>query len=129
MREAPAVHRSDPFANVLPGQLDVDPHHGQHLVHHGCLMAADLFSGWGVRTLSSEHPSYNPLAYHLGAVWPAENATIALGFKRYGFEAQAERLISAMFAAADRFHHRRLPEALGGHSREQAPVPTVYPAS
>jgi hypothetical protein len=79
--------------------------------------------------LSSDHPSYNPLSYHLGAVWPVENATIALGFKRYGLDAHADRLITAMFAAADRFRHRRLPEALGGHAREAAPVPTVYPAS
>ncbi len=93
------------------------------------LMAPDLFSGWGIRTLSSDHPSYNPLAYHLGAVWPVENATIALGFKRYGLDAHANRLIEAMFAAAGRFRHRRLPEALGGHRREAAPVPTVYPAS
>jgi glycogen debranching enzyme len=93
------------------------------------LMAPDLFSGWGIRTLSSSHPSYNPLAYHLGAVWPVENATIAIGFKRYGLDAHANRLITAMFAAADRFRHGRLPEALGGHPREEAPVPTVYPAS
>jgi glycogen debranching enzyme len=93
------------------------------------LMAPDLFSGWGVRTLSSDHPSYNPLAYHLGAVWPVENATIALGFKRYGLDAHADRLIAAMFAAANRFRHHRLPEALGGHPRQEAPVPTVYPAS
>ena len=93
------------------------------------LMAQDLFSGWGIRTLSSEHPSYNPLAYHLGAVWPVENATIALGFKRYGLDAYADRLITAMFAAADRFRHHRLPEALGGHPFEGAPIPTVYPAS
>jgi glycogen debranching enzyme len=93
------------------------------------LMAPDLFSGWGIRTLSSEHPSYNPLAYHLGTVWPVENATFALGFKRYGFDDYAERLTTAMFDAADHFRRSRLPEALGGHSREQAPIPTVYPAS
>ena len=93
------------------------------------LMAPDLFSGWGIRTLSSEHASYNPLAYHLGAVWPVENASIALGFRRYGLDSHAHRLIAAMFAAADRFRHHRLPEALGGHPREAAPVPTVYPTS
>src|SRR4029434_6472907 len=91
------------------------------------LMAPDLFSGWGIRTLSSEHPSYNPLAYHLGTVWPVENATFALGFNRYGFDDYAERLTTAMFDAADHFRRSRLPEALGGHSREQAPIPTVYP--
>ncbi|HEX5475116.1 MAG TPA: glycogen debranching N-terminal domain-containing protein [Vicinamibacterales bacterium] len=93
------------------------------------LMAPDLFSGWGIRTLSSAHPSYNPLAYHLGTVWPVENATLALGFKRYGLDAHVERLATAMFEAADCFRYRRLPEALGGHSREEAAIPTVYPAS
>ncbi|HWK11824.1 MAG TPA: glycogen debranching N-terminal domain-containing protein [Vicinamibacterales bacterium] len=93
------------------------------------LMAPDLFSGWGVRTLSSKHPSYNPLAYHLGTVWPVENATFVLGFKRYGLDEHVERLVTAMFDAAARFRYCRLPEALGGHSRDEAPVPTVYPAS
>jgi glycogen debranching enzyme len=93
------------------------------------LMARDLFSGWGIRTLSSDHPSYNPLAYHLGTVWPVENATIALGFKRYGLDQHCERLITGIFEAAARFRHSRLPEALGGHSREDAPIPTVYPES
>lgn len=93
------------------------------------LMAPDLFSGWGIRTLSSEHPSYNPLAYHLGAVWPVENATIALGLKRYGFDDYVERLGTALFDAAECFRYSRLPEALGGHGRQEAPIPTVYPAS
>ncbi len=93
------------------------------------LMAPDLFSGWGIRTLSSDHPSFNPLAYHLGTVWPVENATFALGFKRYGLDHHVERLVTAMFDASDRFRHHRLPEALGGHSREEAPIPTVYPMS
>jgi hypothetical protein len=92
-------------------------------------MAPDLFSGWGIRTLSSDHPSFNPLAYHLGTVWPVENATFALGFKRYGLDHHVERLVTAMFDASDRFRHHRLPEALGGHSREEAPIPTVYPMS
>lgn len=93
------------------------------------LMAPDLFSGWGIRTLSSDHPSYNPLAYHLGTVWPVENATFALGFKRYGLDRHVERLVTAMFDASGRFRHHRLPEALGGHSRQEAPIPTVYPMS
>jgi len=93
------------------------------------LMAPDLFSGWGIRTLSSDHPSYNPLAYHLGTVWPVENATCALGFKRYGLESHVERLVTGMFDAATRFRDSRLPEALGGHSREDAPIPSIYPMS
>jgi glycogen debranching enzyme len=93
------------------------------------LMAPDMFSGWGIRTLSRNHPSYNPLAYHLGTVWPVENATFALGFKRYGFDAQLDRLITGIFDAVEHFRSYRLPEALGGHGREETPVPTVYPQS
>jgi glycogen debranching enzyme len=93
------------------------------------LMAEDLFSGWGVRTLSHHHPSYNPLAYHLGTVWPVENATFALGFKRYGLDDHLDRLASAMCDAARYFRNFRLPEAIGGLGRRESPVPSVYPRS
>ncbi len=93
------------------------------------LMAPDLFNGWGVRTLSSDHPSYNPIGYHLGTVWPVENATFALGFKRYGLDDHVERLVTGMLAAAAHFHRLRLPEAMGGHGTDESPIPTVYPGS
>jgi len=93
------------------------------------LMAPDMFSGWGIRTLSSQHPSYNPLAYHLGTVWPVENATFALGFKRYGLDAYVDRLTEGIFAAVSHFRGGRLPEALGGHGRAETPIPTIYPKS
>jgi glycogen debranching enzyme len=93
------------------------------------LMADDLFSGWGVRTLSVQHPSYNPLGYHLGTVWPVENATFALGFKRYGLDDHVERLATAMFDAARHFRHHRLPEAIAGYARGETAIPTVYPGS
>ena len=93
------------------------------------LMADDLFSGWGVRTLSHNHPSYNPLAYHLGTVWPVENATFALGFRRYGLDDHMERLVTAICEAAAHFRHCRLPEAIAGIGRSESPVPSVYPKS
>jgi glycogen debranching enzyme len=93
------------------------------------LMAPDLFSGWGIRTRSSDHPSYNPLTYHLGTVWPVENATIALGFKRYGLDEHVEQLATAMFEATESFRHARLPEALGGHLARRRSDSDVYPAS
>jgi len=93
------------------------------------LMAADLFSGYGVRTLSRDHPSYNPLAYHLGTVWPVENATFALGFMRYGLHDHLDRLATGLYDAAAHFQDHRLPEAIGGHARDETPVPTVYPTS
>jgi glycogen debranching enzyme len=93
------------------------------------LMARDLFSGWGVRTLSSSHPSYNPFAYHLGAVWPVENATIALGFKRYGLDHHLDRLVEGLFSAVADCRDLRLPEALTGHDRRDLPTPLPYPDS
>jgi glycogen debranching enzyme len=91
------------------------------------LLADDLFSGWGVRTLSTAHPSYNPYAYHLGTVWPVENATFALGLKRYGLDDHADRLIAAMLDAAQNFSRLRLPEALSGHARRAGEPPGIYP--
>jgi glycogen debranching enzyme len=93
------------------------------------LLEPDLFSGWGVRTLSTDHPSYNPFAYHLGTVWPVEQATFALGFKRYGLDDHAERLIGGMIAAAAEFRDERLPEVLSGLGRDESPVPVPYPDS
>ncbi len=94
------------------------------------MVAADMFSGWGVRTLSSEHPAYNPLAYHLGTVWPVDNANICFGLKRYGFDDAFHKVAKAMFDATEIFDYDRLPEVYGGHPRgKRHPHPGVYPAS
>ncbi len=96
----------------------------------GRMMAPDMFSGWGVRTLSSAHPAYNPFAYHLGAVWPSENGSIALGFKRYGLSALAADLAKGLFDAAATFDGHRPPEVIGGHPRDRRhPHPGIYPDS
>jgi glycogen debranching enzyme len=93
------------------------------------LLEADLFSGWGVRTLSSGHRSYNPFAYHLGTVWPVEQATFALGMKRYGLDDHARRLIEGVLAAAADFRDLRLPELLSGLGRDESTRPVPYPDS
>jgi glycogen debranching enzyme len=93
------------------------------------LLASDLFSGWGVRSLSALHPSYNPFAYHLGCMWPVEQATFALGFKRYGLDRHLDRLAEGMFDAAFASPDSRLPEAITGHGRDVATVPVPYPAA
>jgi glycogen debranching enzyme len=91
------------------------------------LMADDLFSGWGVRTLSTRHPSYNPYAYHLGTVWPVEQATFALGFKRYGFDDLVDRIVEGMLSAASASPGGRLPELMAGIDRAESRVPVQYP--
>jgi len=93
----------------------------------GRLFAPDLFSGWGVRTLSSEHPSYNPLSYHLGSVWSVENATIAFGLRRYGMDARAVELARALFDLAELYEGYRVPECVGGYARVEFPHPGAYP--
>ncbi|MFU8805099.1 MAG: glycogen debranching N-terminal domain-containing protein, partial [Bradymonadaceae bacterium] len=94
----------------------------------GRLLSEDLFSSWGVRTLSSEHPAYNPYSYHRGSVWPVENGTFALGFLRYGLHEHAARLARAQFEAASLFDSYRLPEVFSGHGRDaDHPFPAFYP--
>ena len=91
------------------------------------LLSPELFSGWGVRTLSAKHPAYNPCAYQRGAVWPVEQAAFALGFTRHGLRAHAGLLCRAMFEASALFEYHRLPECFGGQTRAaEQPFPPVY---
>jgi glycogen debranching enzyme len=92
------------------------------------LMEPDMFSGWAIRTLSSNHPAYNPFSYHRGSVWPVENGTFAFGFARYGCWEELERLARGVFDATDLFVSNRLPEVLGGITRDDLhPHPGIYP--
>ena len=43
------------------------------------LVQPDMWSGWGIRTLSRRNPVYNPFSYQRGSVWPHDNGIIALG--------------------------------------------------
>jgi glycogen debranching enzyme len=93
------------------------------------LMAEDMFSGWGIRTLSAEERRYNPIGYHLGTVWPHDNAIIAAGLRRYGFDREACRIFSGIVEAAPYFEHHRLPEVFAGFSRSAYGVPVRYPVA
>jgi glycogen debranching enzyme len=93
------------------------------------LLGDDLFGGWGIRTLAASHPSYNPFAYHLGAVWPVENATALIGFRRYGLDRHLDRLVEGFLAAVGACPDLRVPEALTGHPRGRGSRPLPYPES
>ncbi len=94
------------------------------------LMAPDMFSGWGIRTLSSDHAAYNPFSYHLGSVWPIENGTFAYGFARYGCWDELHRLAEGVFASTDLYVANRLPEVIGGFPRDARHAhPGIYPNS
>jgi glycogen debranching enzyme len=93
------------------------------------LMQGDMFSGWGVRTLSTEHPAFNPVGYHLGTVWPHDNALIAAGCRRYEIDQPAHRIFEGITAAATHFAHDRLPELFAGFARDDYGEPIRYPVA
>ncbi len=91
------------------------------------LLAPDMFSGWGVRTMSRSAASYNPMSYHNGSVWPHDNALIAAGLKRYGFARATNRVATALFDAAVSADYLRLPELFCGFTRRSPNRPVSYP--
>jgi glycogen debranching enzyme len=93
------------------------------------LVADDMFSGWGVRTLAASEKAYNPLDYQVGSVWPHDNALIALGLHRSGHIAQAQQIFTGIFQAATYFEHYRLPEVFDGFARDRYNRPVHYPVA
>lgn len=92
------------------------------------LMSREMFSGWGVRTLASDMGAYNPASYHNGSVWPHDNAIIVAGLLRYGFNAEAQRIATALLEAAD-YSNGRLPELFCGFDRQYFSDPVPYPTA
>jgi len=90
------------------------------------LLQPDMWSGWGIRTLSSSNPAYNPFSYQNGSVWPHDNGIIAMGFKRYGFAKEAAIIARGISEAASYFVFYRLPELYAGIKREPGAFPVQY---
>jgi glycogen debranching enzyme len=91
------------------------------------LLSPDMFSGWGVRTMSKAAAAYNPMSYHNGSVWPHDNALIAAGLKRYGYARSTNRVATALFDAAVQADYLRLPELFCGFTRRTPNRPVSYP--
>jgi glycogen debranching enzyme len=102
----------------------VPPERASNVVER--LMASDMWSGWGIRTLSALHPAFNPYNYQTGSVWPHDNAIIALGFKRYGFGAEAARIARDISDAGSHFLSNQLPELYTTIERNEHSVPVQY---
>jgi glycogen debranching enzyme len=90
------------------------------------LMREDMFSGWGIRSMSERDGGYNPLSYHCGSVWPHDTAIAAEGMRRYGFRDEAGRVCEALFDAAEAFGNQ-LPEVFAGFRRDKTRMPIEYP--
>lgn len=93
------------------------------------LMNRDLFSGWGIRTLSSEAVRYNPMSYHNGSVWPHDTALIAAGMARYGYTTECMKLMDGLFKACTYLDLQRLPELFCGFAFREGEAPTAYPVA
>lgn len=104
----------------------IDESKAARTVEHLC--GPDMFTGWGIRTLSRSMARYNPVSYHNGSVWPHDTAICASGLARYGFTKEAEAVTVGLFEAAEAFGGR-LPELFCGFDRQTFPIPVPYPAS
>jgi glycogen debranching enzyme len=93
------------------------------------LLSREMFNGWGIRTLSADAAGYHPVGYHLGTVWPHDNAIIAAGFRRYGLDDAADRIFVATVEATQHFPGARLPECFAGYDRAEYGVPVRYPVA
>ncbi len=102
----------------------IDPERARQVATR--LLAPDMWSGWGIRTLSADHVAYNPFSYQVGSVWPHDNAIIAAGFHRYGLDDEASKVGRGLFDAAARFDSRRLPELFSGLERDEGSFPVQY---
>ena len=92
------------------------------------LMSPEMFTGFGVRTLGSTMGAYNPMSYHNGSIWPHDNAIIAAGLMRYGFVAEAQRIVLGLLDASEHMGSR-LPELFCGFDRQEFNAPVAYPTS
>jgi glycogen debranching enzyme len=90
------------------------------------LMQPDMWSGWGIRTLSTKNPAYNPYSYQNGSVWPHDNGIIALGFRRYGFTEEASRIAYGIINATSYFVMQQLPELYAGIEQAIGNFPVQY---
>ncbi len=93
------------------------------------LMNVELFTGWGIRTLSALEAAYNPISYHNGSIWPHDNALAVEGLCKSGHAYDAIKVTDGMFAAAQGHLNLRLPELFCGFSKRFSDPPVWYPVS
>lgn len=93
------------------------------------LMKDDMYSGWGIRTLSSKEVRYNPLSYHDGSVWPHDNAMIVEGMAAHGRMKEACTVMESLVQSSKTASDARLPELFCGFSRNEFSTPVPYSVS
>ena len=109
------------FTGILPGEM------ARAVARR--LFGPEMYSGWGIRTMSKAVKPYNPMSYHNGSVWPHDNAIIACGLRTLGLFNFLEQIITNLFEAAVYFPYYRLPEVFCGFTRRQEGGPVFYPTA
>jgi glycogen debranching enzyme len=95
----------------------------------GRLVSSELFSGWGIRTLSSRAVNYNPRNGANGCVVPFDCAIAAAGLRRAGFVKEAELVARSVLEVGAAFPARRVPEFFCGTDRVAGSPPVEHPNS
>jgi glycogen debranching enzyme len=93
------------------------------------LRAPDMFNGWGIRTLSSQSPAYNPIGYHTGSVWPHDNSLITMGLRSVGAVEQALEVAQGILDMTIQQPYHRPPELFCGYERIAGQSPIQYPVA
>lgn len=94
------------------------------------LKARDMFTGWGIRTLSSLSPAYNPMGYHIGSVWPHDSSLIACGLRSINLVDQSLRVAQGLIEMTLAQPYQRPPELLCGYEQDNGfGTPVQYPVA
>jgi glycogen debranching enzyme len=101
------------WADALPAS--------ERAVYAERLCRPDILTAFGLRTLSSEHPQFDPRAYHRGAVWPFDSWLGWGGLRAAGRKADAERVRRGVLAAVERLGDA--PELYAVNARGPEPIP------
>ncbi len=105
----------------------IDQKYAKFLVDR--LFKEDMFTEWGIRTLSAHERRYNPLGYHNGTIWPHDNSIITSGLRKFGFVNELSVVFTGMYEAARMFPNYRLPECFAGFPRSKYSIPVKYPVA
>lgn len=103
--------------------------HDKALMVAARLREPDMYNGWGIRTLSTLSPAYNPLGYHVGSVWPHDNSLIALGLRSLNLIDQSLDVAQGLINMTLSQPYHRPPELFCGYEHDGFSSPVQYPVA
>lgn len=92
------------------------------------LLGAELFTGYGLRTISNRAAGFWPYSHHCGSVWTHDTAVAIRGLLADGFMSEARTLAEGLLTASESFGNR-LPGLFAGVPAAQTGYAVPFPAS